>query len=605
MVAACRRTWFGRRATRCGTLTAVRVVVASSTRSLAEAIASPLRAAGHDVRHVRHGDELRLAMIDAEAAFVARRLPGGDALALPPELRRAPVVLVGTDDTDREAARAARLEGFLAAPFAPADVLAALGVSTRTERVIVLADDSDLVHRHVGAILEEEGYVVVHAFDGEDALQKVAEARPDLVISDVEMPRRDGYQLCLALKATPATAHLPVILCSSLGEATDLERGFDAGADDYVVKPVIAEDLLGRVRDLLAENALGGREPVLVADDSPAVRHLVADALTRQGFEVTTASDGREAFEKARAGSFELVVTDYDMPEMTGFELVYALKHDAHTKDWPVLMLTARDTKRDRAQMRAAGLTAYLVKPFGADKLVALVERMLAERRLRAYKDASRLYISKAAVRAAEQQAVGGLYGFRAEEADRTILFSDLAGFTAMSAKRTPGEVVEHLNGYFDAMCPVIQSQGGDIDKLIGDAIMAIFEDDPERPENHALRAVRAAWEMQRALDVFNATSEGVPLQMRIGINTGPCVRGDLGSRYFRRDFTVIGDAVNRAQRHESNAPKGGVLLSETTYALVKDFVLARETEGIALKGIEKPVSAYVLEGFVGDDDDW
>jgi class 3 adenylate cyclase len=67
----------------------------------------------------------------------------------------------------------------------------------------------------------------------------------------------------------------------------------------------------------------------------------------------------------------------------------------------------------------------------------------------------------------------------------------------------------------------------------------------------------------------------------------------------------VIGDAVNRAQRHESNAPKGGVLLSETTYALVKDFVLARETEGIALKGIEKPVSAYVLEGFVGDDDDW
>jgi DNA-binding response OmpR family regulator len=583
----------------------VRVVVASSTRSLAEAIASPLRAAGHDVRHVRDGDELRRAMVDAEAAFVARRLPGGDALALPPELRRAPVVLVGTDDADREAARAARLEGFLAAPFAPADVLAALGVSTRTERVIVLADDSDLVHRHVGAILEEEGYVVVHAVDGEDALQKVAEARPDLVISDVEMPRRDGYQLCLALKAAPATAHVPVILCSSLGEATDLERGFDAGADDYVVKPVVAEDLLGRVRDLLAENALGGREPVLVADDSPAVRHLVADALTRQGFEVTTASDGREAFEKARAGSFELVVTDYDMPEMTGFELVYALKHDAHTKDWPVLMLTARDTKRDRAQMRAAGLTAYLVKPFGADKLVALVERMLAERRLRAYKDASRLYISKAAVKAAEQQAVGGLYGFRAESADRTILFSDLAGFTAMSAKRTPGEVVEHLNGYFDAMCPVIQAQGGDIDKLIGDAIMAIFEDDPERPEGHALRATRAAWEMQRALDVFNATSEGVPLQMRIGINTGPCVRGDLGSRYFRRDFTVIGDAVNRAQRHESNAPKGGVLLSETTYALVKDFVKARETEGIALKGIDKPVSAYVLEGFVGEDDDW
>ncbi|MCA9617003.1 MAG: response regulator transcription factor, partial [Myxococcales bacterium] len=131
----------------------MRVVVASSTRSLAEALASPLRAAGHDVLHVRDGAELRRAMPEAEAAFVARRLPGGDALALPPELRHAPVVLVGTDPSDLEAARAARLAGFLAAPFGPADVMAALGVSTRTERVIVLADDSDLVHRHVGALL--------------------------------------------------------------------------------------------------------------------------------------------------------------------------------------------------------------------------------------------------------------------------------------------------------------------------------------------------------------------------------------------------------------------------------------------------------------------
>jgi adenylate cyclase len=163
-------------------------------------------------------------------------------------------------------------------------------------------------------------------------------------------------------------------------------------------------------------------------------------------------------------------------------------------------------------------------------------------------------------------------------------------------------EVVELLNGYFDALCPIIKARGGDIDKFIGDAIMAIFENDSEHDEPHYLRAVRAAWGMQRALDVFNATiGRDPPLQMRIGVNSGPAVRGDIGSRFVRRDYTAIGDTVNRAQRYESNAPKGGVLLSAETYALVKDHVIVRPLEGLSLKGIDKPVTAYVLEGFVDE----
>ena len=93
------------------------------------------------------------------------------------------------------------------------------------------------------------------------------------------------------------------------------------------------------------------------------------------------------------------------MPRMTGFELVHALKRDPELRDIPIMMLTARDTRRDQAQMRAVGLTSYLVKPFSVDKCVAMVERVLAERRLLAYKEASRLYISDGAVRAAEDAA--------------------------------------------------------------------------------------------------------------------------------------------------------------------------------------------------------
>ena len=163
--------------------------------------------------------------------------------------------------------------------------------------------------------------------------------------------------------------------------------------------------------------------------------------------------------------------------------------------------------------------------------------------------------------------------------------------------------MVELLNHYFDAMCPIIKARGGDIDKFIGDAIMALFIESAEHDEPHPLRAARAAFEMQRSIEVFNATvGRDPPLQMRIGLNTGPAVRGDIGSRYVRRDYTVIGDTVNRAQRYEGNAPHGGVLMSAETYELVKDAVIAEPLPGLKLKGIDTPVTGYVLRGFADDD---
>ena len=582
------------------------VVVATATTALERALARPLEAAGHEVIRVRTGAELAAKLAGhprPSAAFVARRLQGGDALALA-LAGDVPLVLVSADEEDRDAAHAARLAGFLRVPFAPSEVLASLGVSTRTKRVVLLADDSDLVHRHTTPILEDAGYEVVHAYDGDQALALLPEVRPDLVITDVEMPGKDGYEVCAAIKRHEGTQHLPVIICSSLGEATDLERGFDVGADDYLVKPVVPEELVSRARALLAGIELAGRERVLVVDDSPAIRHLVGDALSRQGFAVTTAFDGLDGWERALSSvpPFDLVVTDYDMPRMTGFELVHALKNDDRLRSTPVLMLTARDTKRDQAQMRAAGLNAYLVKPFGADKCVALVERMLAERRLRAYKEASRLYISDGAVRAAEAQAESNqLFAYRAHELELSVLFSDIVGFTSMSSVLPAPQVVELLNGFFDAMCPIIKTRGGDIDKFIGDAIMALFEESAQFDEPHPLRCVRAAWEMQRALDVFNASlGREPPLQIRIGVNTGPAVRGDIGSRYVRRDYTAIGDTVNRAQRYEANAPRGGVLISAETYARVKASVTCETVTGLKLKGIETPITAYVVTGIVG-----
>ena len=560
----------------------------------------PLEPLGHDLTVVPSAAEMRrrLHEVQPTAVILPRRLPDAELDATVAWLRAQldevaiGTIVIGLEPRDRDIARAVHADGFLLVPFADREVLDVLGASTRLRKVVLLADDSQMIHRHTAPILTDAGYEVMSAMDGVEALELARGRTPDLVITDIEMPRMDGFAVCAAIKGDQALSHIPVLICSALGEATDLERGFDAGADDYLIKPVIPEELITRVKQLFSGTMPASRERLLVVDDSPALRHYVADCLARQGFEVATAENGKIGLEKALSLKPALIVSDYEMPEMTGFELVHALKRNPDTRNIPVIMLTARESRRDMAQMRAAGASAYLVKPFAQDKCVAMVERTLAERRLLDYKLASSFYISEGARRAAEERAAAGdITAVRADEREMAVLFSDLVGFTQMSSKLSPREVIELLNDYFDVMCPIVKSEHGDIDKFIGDAIMAVFDLGPGWDEP-AERAVRAAVAMQGSMDDFNR-GRPVQLKMRIGINTGPLVRGDLGSRVVRRDYTVIGDTVNRANRYEARAPHGGVLVSQSTYDKLKDLVTVEEVHGLELKGVTEPVTAY------------
>jgi adenylate cyclase len=580
------------------------VVVVTDEQLLPDLLRRPLEPLGHRLTALGSAAELLAAPEEPrpDVVILPRRLPDMDLGAAIERLRRerdgTAIVVLGVAPRDRDLARLHAADGFLLVPFSDAEVLDVIGASAGDVPVILLVDDSPLIHRHTVPILEDAGYEVLAAHDGAEGLALVQSRRVDLVITDVEMPAMDGYALCKAIKSDAATAHLPVLISSTLGEAADLERGFDAGADDYLVKPVLPEELQTRVRGLIAGKLPASRERILVVDDSPAQRHYVADCLSRQGFEVITAQDGLVALEKARAARPALVVSDYEMPVMTGFELVHALRRDPDLRNIPVIMLTARDSRRDMAQLRAAGASAYLVKPFAQDKCVAIVERTLAERRLMAYKEASSVYVSEGARRAAEERAAAGdMHITRADEREMCVLFSDLAGFTPLSSTLTPLELIELLNGYFDAMCPILKAAGGDIDKFIGDAIMAVFEEERGRlpaPE----RAVRAAMDMQGAMGPFNQGRD-ITLRMRIGINTGPLVRGDLGSRVVRRDYTVIGDTVNRANRYESKCPVGGVMISQSTRDALGDLIQVRAVPGLELKGVAEPVMGYVVESIV------
>jgi adenylate cyclase len=183
---------------------------------------------------------------------------------------------------------------------------------------------------------------------------------------------------------------------------------------------------------------------------------------------------------------------------------------------------------------------------------------------------------------------------------DLTVLFSDIRGFTPMSEKMQPEEVVRLLNEYLSAMVEVIFRNGGFLDKYIGDGIMAIFTA-PKRRENHAELAVRAACGMLETIDRMREkwTGEGKHIfDIGIGINSGDMVVGNIGSDK-RLDYTAIGDSVNLAARLETLNKQFGtrIIVSEETYSRVRDIVDARDLGTAGVKGKRDEIHVYEVKG--------
>jgi len=188
-----------------------------------------------------------------------------------------------------------------------------------------------------------------------------------------------------------------------------------------------------------------------------------------------------------------------------------------------------------------------------------------------------------------------------------TVFFSDLAGFTSLSEKLSPEEVVTLLNRYLTAMTDIILASGGLIDKYEGDAIMA-FWGAPLPQEDHAARACQAALDNQARLAELRKefTQSGLPpLHARIGINTGAMIIGNMGSSQ-RFDFTVMGDSVNLASRLEGAGKEYGtrITISEDTYRQASEHVEVRELDLLRVKGKEMPVRIYELLARKGELDE-
>lgn len=185
-----------------------------------------------------------------------------------------------------------------------------------------------------------------------------------------------------------------------------------------------------------------------------------------------------------------------------------------------------------------------------------------------------------------EEVKVGG------QRRDISVVFVDIRGFTPMSEKLEPEQVIQVLNEYLDICTKAVFKYNGTLDKFIGDGVMAIFGAPVSQP-NHPEMAVRAALEMKRQsaeLEERCLREIGVPVRFGVGINSGPAVVGNIGSEMLRLDYTAIGDTVNLSARLEANAKPGQILISEETLSRVQGIFVTDSIGEIKVKGKEKPV---------------
>lgn len=228
---------------------------------------------------------------------------------------------------------------------------------------------------------------------------------------------------------------------------------------------------------------------------------------------------------------------------------------------------------------------------------------LVAEKKSRYLKRAFSSYVSPELV--SEILDDPGKLKLGGEKREISVLFSDIRGFTGISERFTPEELVEFLNRYLSPMTAIVLEEKGMVDKYIGDAVMAVFNA-PVEVDNHAARACIAALRMKEALASFNSRWEGTgypPVDIGIGINTGEAVVGNMGAE-LKLNYTAIGDTVNLASRLEPMNKEYSTTIIVSMYTREKAAgpFLFRELDSVRVRGREAPITIYELAGYSGKD---
>ncbi len=338
---------------------------------------------------------------------------------------------------------------------------------------------------------------------------------------------------------------------------------------------------------------------ILVVDDETDLELLInqkfRQKIREKRYEFVFAVNGRHALEQLGLHpNVDVVLSDINMPEMDGLTLLTKL-NEKNLLLKSVVVSAYGDMENIRTAMNR-GAFDFITKPVNFDDLELTIEKTIVhvnqmKETLKAIKENNilKMYVD---------ENVLNFMGNREYEASLTasetvqasVAFIDICGFTSISERETPDTVVTLLNAYFDLMAKEIIAQSGVIDKFIGDCVMAVF-----KGEHHLDRAIDACLAIRNRIDDLpEAGSGNFRPKVSIGVNCGEMVSGNIGSATIRRlDYTVIGDTVNTAQRLQSKAEPGQVVISDRSYEKIKQFFNCREIGEVNLKNKSGSMKIY------------
>jgi class 3 adenylate cyclase len=334
---------------------------------------------------------------------------------------------------------------------------------------------------------------------------------------------------------------------------------------------------------------------LLVADDNRVNRLLLARSLELQGHDVTLAENGRVAIDRLREAPFDLLLLDIEMPELDGFAVLELLKADARLRDIPVVVTSSVEGIASVVRCIELGAEDYLAKPVNPVLLRARVDASLEKKRLR--DQAQELVRRFATPEVAEDLEQSG-FALGGKWVTAAVMFSDIRGFTSLVESLPPEDTIELLNTYYTLMFEAISGNGGVVNQMVGDGLMAIFGAPLPRAEP-ALDAAQAAIEMAEMVELFNHEQEslGKPrIAIGIGIATGDVVAGYTGTSR-RATYTCVGDTVNLAARLESHTKVAGrtVLLDDATHLRIAGRLATDPLGEVDVRGKAAPVVVHAL----------
>jgi len=335
---------------------------------------------------------------------------------------------------------------------------------------------------------------------------------------------------------------------------------------------------------------------ILIADDNRVNRLLLGRGLEQQGHTVVFAEHGREALDLLRKDDFDLLLLDVLMPELDGYEVLAELKRDTHLREIPVIMTSSLDELDSVVKCVEMGAEDYLNKPINPVLLNARIGASLEKKRLR---DQQRELISKFATKEVAEDLLTSGFSLGGNQVDASAMFCDIRSFTSIVESRDPAETIELLNDYYTLMMDAIGGEGGVVNQIVGDGLMAIFGA-PLPNEDHRRRAVLAARQMVELIRLFNeerAAGDQLQIEIGVGIASGPVIAGYTGTIH-RATYTCVGDTVNIAARLEAHTKvlNRPILIDENTQRGVGEGIALEAQGEVQVKGKTRPVTVYAVQ---------